>query len=103
MRWRSGGCDELVPCFHSGGREVVGGRGRPGAVVDACLTGDDLIGQGRLLSADDDDRAGVGVCDEARLVVAKDELPDEREGLRLERQTIQNDRGRCQLTETGLV
>ena len=80
----SGSRDEFVPRFHSGGREEIGGRGRRGAIVNACLTGYDFVTEGGHLSSDDSGRSAAGVGDESRLVVAKDKLPSDREGLQLE-------------------
>lgn len=47
------------------------------------MAGHDAVAQGGHLPADDCDQLGfaAGVGDESGLVVAKDELPDEREGL----------------------
>ena len=82
----------MIPCFHCGSREEVGGLSRSGSIVDPRLAGHDFVSKGRHLSADDTDRSGAGVGDEARLVVAKDELPNERQGLRVEYQAVQDNR-----------
>ena len=78
------GREEFVPCFHGGSREEIGGRGRRGTIVNTWLTGYDFVTKGGHLSSDNTDRSRAGVGDESRLVVAKDKLPNEREGLQLE-------------------
>ena len=78
--WQSGR-NEPVPRFHGGGREKIRGRGRGGAAVYPCLTGHDLAAQRRHFSADDSGRSRGGIGDEPRLVITKDELAHEREGL----------------------
>lgn len=78
--------NEFVPCFRGLNREEIGGRGRSRTIVNPCLAGHDFVTQRGHLSADDCDRLGfaAGVNDESSCVVAKDKLPNEREGLHQE-------------------
>lgn len=90
----SDGRSEFIPCFHSRGWEEIGGRGSSGTIVNPCLTDHDFFAQGGHLSANDGDRLGFAtrVDDESRLVIPKDKLPSEREGLDQEYQTVQDNR-----------
>ena len=77
---RSSG-NEFVPCFHSGSWEEIGGRGRGGTIVDARLAGHDFVAQGGYLATNNGNRSGGSVGDKSRFVVAKEEFPNECEGL----------------------